>query len=121
MNFILDTNVVSELVARDADQNVVNWVDSIDSESVFLSVITIGELKKGIERLPDSERKKALESWLEGDLLVRFHGRILYLMKKCCATVVRYSFWLWSGRSFRLGTRTHRQASATCPGLEMSR
>lgn len=79
MNFILDTNVVSELVAREADQNVVNWVDSIDSESVFLSVITIGELKKGIERLPDSERKKALESWLEGDLLVRFHGRILSL------------------------------------------
>lgn len=79
MNYILDTNVVSELVAREADQKVVNWVDSIDSESVFLSVITIGELKKGIEKLPDSKRKKTLESWLEEDLLVRFRGRILPL------------------------------------------
>jgi len=78
MNYILDTNVVSELVAREADQKVVNWVDS-DSESVFLSVITIGELKKGIEKLPDSKRKKTLESWLEEDLLVRFRGRILPL------------------------------------------
>jgi len=79
MNYILDTNVVSELVAREADQKVVNWVDSIDSESVFLSVITIGELKKGIEKLSDSKRKKMLESWLEEDLLVRFRGRILPL------------------------------------------
>jgi len=79
MNYILDTNVVSELVAREADQKVVNWVDSIDSESIFLSVITIGELKKGIEKLPDSKRKKTLESWLEEDLLVRFRGRILPL------------------------------------------
>jgi tRNA(fMet)-specific endonuclease VapC len=79
MNYILDTNVVSELVARVADQKVVNWVDGIDSESVFLSVITIGELKKGIEKLPDSKRKKKLESWLEEDLLVRFRGRILPL------------------------------------------
>ena len=79
MNYILDTNVVSELVAREADQKVTNWIDSIDSESVFLSVITIGEIKKGIEKLPDSKRMKILESWLEEDLLVRFRGRILPL------------------------------------------
>ena len=79
MNYILDTNVVSELVAREADQKVTNWIDSIDSESVFLSVITIGEIKKGIEKLPDSKRKKTLASWLEEDLLVRFRGRILPL------------------------------------------
>ena len=58
MNYILDTNVVSELVTHEPDQNVVNWIDSIDSDSVFLSVITIGEIKKGIEKLPDSKRKK---------------------------------------------------------------
>ncbi len=79
MNYILDTNVVSGLVAREADQKIINWIDSIDSESVFLSVITIGELKKGIEKLPDSKRKKTLESWHEEDLLVRFRGRILSL------------------------------------------
>ena len=79
MNYILDTNVVSELVTHEPDQNVVNWIDSIDSDSVFLSVITIGEIKKGIEKLPDSKRKKTLESWLEEDLLVRFRGHILPL------------------------------------------
>lgn len=79
MNYILDTNVVSELVTHEPDQNVVSWIDSIDSESVFLSAITIGEIKKGIEKLPDSKRKKALASWLEEDLLVRFRGRILPL------------------------------------------
>lgn len=79
MNYILDTNVVSELVTHEPDQNVVSWIDSIDSESVFLSSITIGEIKKGIEKLPDSKRKKTLASWLEEDLLVRFRGRILPL------------------------------------------
>ena len=79
MNYILDTNVVSELVTHEPDQNVVNWIDSIDSDSVFLSLITIGEIKKGIEKLPDSKRKKTLESWLEEDLLVRFRGHILPL------------------------------------------
>jgi tRNA(fMet)-specific endonuclease VapC len=79
MNYILDTNVVSELMTREADPKVVNWIDSIDSESVFLSVITIGEIKKDIEKLPDSKRKKTLASWLEEGLLVRFRGRILPL------------------------------------------
>jgi tRNA(fMet)-specific endonuclease VapC len=79
MNFILDTNVVSELVAREVHKKVFNWLESVDSESIFLSVITIGELKKGIEKLPDSKRKKALESGLEEDLLVRFRDRILAL------------------------------------------
>jgi len=79
MNYILDTNVLSELVAREPDQKVVNWVDSVDQESVFLSAITIGELKKGIEKLPVSKRKKTLASWLEKDLLVRFRDRVLLL------------------------------------------
>ncbi len=79
MNYILDTNVVSELVTHEPDHNVVDWIDSIDSESVFLSVITIGEIKKGIEKIPDSKRKKTLASWIEEGLLVRFRGRILPL------------------------------------------
>ena len=79
MNYILDTNVISELAAREADQGVVAWIDSIDAESVFLSVITIGELKKGIEKLPNSKRKRTLETWLQEDLLVRFRDHILAL------------------------------------------
>lgn len=77
MRVLLDTCVISELVATHPDPGVVEWVDGIDEERLFLSVITIGEIKKGIEKLADSERKHALAEWLEGDLLVRFADRIL--------------------------------------------
>jgi len=79
MNYILDTNVVSELIAVDPDHSVIQWIDSVDPESIFLSVITIGEIKKGIEKLPRSKRKERYSTWLEQDLLVRFEKRILLL------------------------------------------
>jgi predicted nucleic acid-binding protein len=79
MSFLLDTNVVSELIARRPDPNVIHWVEGQDTETVFLSVITVGELNRGIQRLPDSRRKKALANWLTGDLLVRFDDRVLPL------------------------------------------
>ena len=77
MNYILDTNVISELVAAQPDENVAHWIDSVDPERVFLSVITIGELKRGIEKLPDSRRKGELDRWLNEDLLVRFQDHLL--------------------------------------------
>ena len=79
MNYLLDTNVLSELTAKDPDSNVVAWVENIDQENIFLSVIAVGELKKGIEKLPGSRRKKDLISWLENDLLVRFGERVIPL------------------------------------------
>jgi predicted nucleic acid-binding protein len=77
MTFLLDTCVISELVAKQPNLRVVQWVDSIDEGKLFLSVITVGEIKRGIERLADSSRKSALAEWLEGDLLIRFTDRIL--------------------------------------------
>jgi predicted nucleic acid-binding protein len=77
VNYILDTNVISELVAARPDPNVTAWIQSIDPEQVFLSVIAIGELMKGIEKLPNSERKEVLDRWLHEDLLVRFENRLL--------------------------------------------
>ena len=79
MSFLLDTNVVSELIARRPDPNVLRWVEAQDAETVFLSVLTVGELNRGIQRLPDSRRKKGLSNWLTGDLLVRFGDRVLPL------------------------------------------
>lgn len=79
MRHLLDTNVVSELIAREPDLRVARWVDSLDPPAVYLSVVTIGELQKGVEKLPDSGRKRSLREWLEGDLLVRFEGRVLNL------------------------------------------
>ena len=77
MTFLLDTCVISELVAKQPNLHVVQWVDSIDEDKLFLSVITVGEIKRGIEKLADSSRKSALTEWLEGDLLIRFTDRIL--------------------------------------------
>jgi len=77
MTFLLDTCVISELVAKQPNLHVVQWVDSIDEDKLFLSAITIGEIKRGIEKLADSSRKSGLVEWLEGDLLIRFTDRIL--------------------------------------------
>jgi tRNA(fMet)-specific endonuclease VapC len=79
MRYLLDTCVISELVARQPNPAVLQWVDSLDEEKLYLSAITIGEIKKGIERLPGSPRKSTLTEWLEGDLLIRFKDRILSL------------------------------------------
>ncbi len=79
MKYLLDTNIVSELVAKRPNPRVVKWVDSLDPDNLYLSVITIGELRKGVEKLPNSKRKEALSYWLSDDLLIRFSGRILVL------------------------------------------
>ena len=79
MRYLLDTNVISELVAKQLNTKVIQWIDTLDPNSVYLSVITIGELRKGIEKLPNSKRKDTLRSWLNDDLLMRFSGRILEL------------------------------------------
>jgi len=77
MKYLLDTCVISELVAKQPNPKVVQWVDHIDPDRVYLSVITIGEIRKGIEKLPDSKRKAILQNWLNDELLIRFSGRIL--------------------------------------------
>ena len=79
MNYLLDTCVISELVSKQPNPKVVAWIDSLDSERVYLSVITIGEITKGIERLAESGRKETLRTWLEHDLLARFQGKIIPL------------------------------------------
>jgi predicted nucleic acid-binding protein len=79
MKYLLDTCVISELVAKQPNSKVVEFVDSIDSDDVYLSVITIGEIAKGIDRLPKSKRKQELHTWLREDLLVRFDEKIIPL------------------------------------------
>ena len=77
MKYLLDTNAISELIAKQPNQQVIRWIDALDTNSVYLSVITIGELRKGIEKLADSQRKDTLSTWLTDDLLVRFGDRLL--------------------------------------------
>jgi len=79
MSFLLDTCVISELVKREPARQVVEWIDGVADERLYLSVITVGEIKRGIEKLPGSERKQRLEDWLTEGLLARFRGRVLAL------------------------------------------
>ncbi len=76
MNYLFDTNVISELIAKQPNQKVVDWIDQLDPDTVYLSVITVGEIRKGIEKLAVSQRRATLTEWLTQDLLVRFEGRI---------------------------------------------
>jgi toxin FitB len=75
--FLLDTNVVSEAVQLRPEPNVVEWLAAIDESILHLSVLTVGEIRKGVEGLPSSQRRARLEAWLEKDLAARFAGRIL--------------------------------------------
>ena len=76
--FLLDTNVVSELMKRRPSRHVARWVDGTSEELLYLSVITIGEIRKGIDLLDDDEPKRsALQRWLDRDIRVRFAQRLI--------------------------------------------
>lgn len=79
MKALLDTCVISELISKQPNPKVVEFVDSLEPEDVYLSVITIGEIVKGVEKLSKSRRKMDLQAWLKDDLLVRFEGNIVVL------------------------------------------
>ncbi len=75
--FLLDTNVVSELVRPKPDENVARWVEATDESILFISSLTLGEIRNGVERLGSGRRRGRLESWLQVDLRARFRDRIL--------------------------------------------
>ena len=75
--FLLDTNCVSEAVRIRPDARVAQWLDSTDEQLLYLSALTLGEIRKGIAVLSHGKRRAALEAWLEGNLKPRFAGRIL--------------------------------------------
>lgn len=76
--YLLDTNVISELMKARPARSVTDWIVSTPEKLMHLSVITIGEIRKGIDLLDEDEpRRGALQSWLDHDLRVRFAGRIL--------------------------------------------
>ena len=75
MNYLLDTCVISELVKPSPDTNVIDWLGNTPSERLYLSVITIGEVRKGLTKLSDSKRKDLLANWLNS-LLEDYNNRI---------------------------------------------
>ena len=77
MNFLLDTNVVSEWVKPLPNQTVVKWLAEVNEDRVFISVITLVELRYGIERMTHSARRQRLDSWVTDELMPRFADRLL--------------------------------------------
>jgi predicted nucleic acid-binding protein len=75
--FLLDTNVISELVKAKPEPKVSQWIEATQETLLYLSVLTLGEIRKGVTSLPPSARRVALEAWLDYDLLLRFADRIL--------------------------------------------
>ena len=75
--YLLDTNVISELTRLQPEPKVVSWFQATSEELLYLSVLTIGEIRKGINSLPRSNKRVLLESWLINDLVLRFAGRIV--------------------------------------------
>jgi predicted nucleic acid-binding protein len=86
MKYILDTCVVSELVRTKPEPKVVQWISQCDEETLFLSVVTIGEIQKGIARLSDKKRAAVIQQWLDSELRERFHGRILPVSEEVALT-----------------------------------
>ena len=77
MKYLIDTCVLSELIKKQPDRSVVAWIQEQDEPALFLSVLTFGELEKGIVKLGDCGRTQQLRDWVDHDLKRRFGGRIL--------------------------------------------
>ena len=77
MNFLLDTNAVSEWIKPRPNPGLIGWMESTDEDRICISVITLAEIGYGVERLPTGARRRRLENWLGHELPLRFEGRIL--------------------------------------------
>lgn len=77
MTFLLDTYVVSEWMRSQPDARVVGWLAGVDEDRVYLSVVTLAEIRRGVERLAPGSRRARLDAWLREELPLRFEGRLL--------------------------------------------
>jgi len=77
VKYLIDTCVVSELVKKRPSNHVVAWVREQDELALFISVLTFGEIEKGIAKVLDTKRRRTLRDWVDHDLKRRFAGRIL--------------------------------------------
>jgi toxin FitB len=92
VKFLLDTNVVSEWVKPQPNTGLVRWTESVDEDCLFLSVISLAELRYGIDRMSSGKRQRRLEEWLRSELPIRFEGRILPVdpsVADACGKIVR--------------------------------
>lgn len=76
-HFLLDTNVISELRRRKPEPRVLRWFEQVSGDRFYFSVLTIGEIRRGIERLNDPLAQRRLEEWLESTLFPWLGSQLL--------------------------------------------
>lgn len=86
MKYILDTCVISELIKSQPDPKCAKWIKSHDQLSFFISVLTVGEIRKGISKLVTSKKRQQLEEWFIAEFLPQFQSRILPIDENVAAT-----------------------------------
>jgi toxin FitB len=94
MSFLLDTNVVSEWLKPRPNAGLVQWTESADEDRIFLSVVSLAEIRNGIEHMAKGKRHLRLEEWLSHEIPIRFEGRILPIdpmVANACGRIVRRS------------------------------
>ena len=77
MKYLLDTCIISELSKKTPNNKVIRWIKDKHETDLFMSVLTLGAIQKGITKLEDSKKKRELVEWIESDLPQRFEKRIL--------------------------------------------
>lgn len=91
MSFLLDTCAISELTAAKPNESFVEWFRVQNERTLFLSVITIGELEKGIRSLSQGQKRAKLELWLSDEVIPRFQDRILDIGQRTMTVWARTS------------------------------
>ena len=94
MSFLLDTNVVSEWVKPRPDLGVIQWLAEVDEDRTYISVITLVELRYGIERMTAGQRRKRLADWLQDELPLRFEERVISIddgVADLCGRMIAHS------------------------------
>lgn len=86
MKYLLDTCTISEVTKNRPDRNVVSWYESREETRLYLSVITVGEIERGIYGLPRSRKRTRLEKWFYDEAIPGFHGRIFDIGLRTMAT-----------------------------------
>ena len=86
MKYLIDTCVIGEVIKPKPSLKVLNWLKKQKESHLYISVLTLGEISKGIEKVKDEKRKKELHLWLTDDLQERFSGRILPVNEQVAMT-----------------------------------
>jgi len=105
--FLVDTNVLSEAVRTKPEPQVLDWIGAADETLLYLSVLTLGEVRKGLALLPQGKRRIRIETWVEVEVQSRFAGRILSI-----TSAVAYRWGLLAAEAKKKG-----RALATIDGL----